>query len=262
VGETSQLIIKSMEQKESNYIFGMHPLLEALESNRKIEKVMVRQGAVEGNMFGMLLEKLRQRDIQVQFVPMERLNQITRANHQGVIAFLPQIEYISLEQIVEGANGRESSFILILDGISDVRNFGAIARSAECAGADGIIIPAKGSAAVNSDSVKTSAGALMRIPVCKVTNIREAIYYLKQSGFSIVSASEKATDLIYTADFTKPTAVIVGSEEKGISKSALELSDRLVKVPMVGKISSLNVSVAASVVMFEIVRQRSGEKIL
>jgi 23S rRNA (guanosine2251-2'-O)-methyltransferase len=244
-------------EKSDNFIFGIHPVLEALESKRKIEKVLFRQG-IEGGQFRALLEKLRAHDIQVQFAPVEKLNSLTRSNHQGVIAFLANVDYISMEEMtIIAEKKKRTPLILILDGVSDVRNFGAIARAAECAGADGIIVPAKGSAAVNADSVKTSAGALMRIPVSKVSNIREAIFFLKESGYKIIASTEKGSKTIYEEHYNCPVAIIMGSEEKGVSQSALTISDSLVKIPMAGTIGSLNVSAAASVILFEILRQRS-----
>ena len=244
-----------MEHNE-NFIVGIHPVTEALESGKEIEKVMFRQG-MDGPQFRVLLDTLRDKGIQVQFAPQERLNRLTKANHQGVIAFLPQVEYVTLEKFtIPEENTGALPLVLILDGISDVRNFGAIARSAECAGAKGIILPAKGSANVNADSIKTSAGALLRIPVCKVSNVREAIYFLKEAGYTIFASNEKAESTIYQANFKVPVAIILGSEDKGVSKSAMELSDFQVKIPMEGQISSLNVSAAAAVIQFEIVRQR------
>jgi len=244
-----------MEQTD-NFIFGIHPVLEALDSKKKIEKVLFRQG-LEGPQFRILLDKLRDRGIQVQFAPVEKLNYLTRSNHQGVIAFLANVDYVSLEEMTSLADKSGSKpLLLILDGISDVRNFGAIARSAECAGAHGIIVPAKGSATVSADSVKTSAGALLRIPVAKVSNIREAIYFLKESGYQIVATTERAEKSIYQSSFTGATAIILGSEEKGVSGSSLALSDLQVKIPMAGSIGSLNVSAAASVMLFEVLRQR------
>lgn len=246
-----------MEQKE-NFIVGIHPVTEALESDKNIEKVMFRQG-MDGPVFRALLDQLRDKGIQVQFAPQERLNRLSKANHQGVIAFLPQIEYVSLEKFIipEESTGA-LPLVLILDGISDVRNFGAIARSAECAGAQGIILPAKGSASVNADSIKTSAGALLRVPICKVSNVREAIYFLKEAGYTIFASSERAQTTIYQANFKVPAVVILGAEDKGVSKSALDLSDHQIRIPMAGQISSLNVSAAASVIQFEIVRQRGA----
>ena len=230
--------------------------MEAIESDKRIEKVLFRKG-MDGPQFHSLIDKLREKDVQVQFAPVEKLNSITRANHQGVIAFLPIIDYFSLEELVAKATEKgEPAMVLILDGVSDVRNFGAIARSAECAGASGIILPAKGSASINADAVKTSAGALLRMPVCKVSNIREALYYLKQSGFTSVAATEKAGQTIYEANLKDNLAIILGSEDKGISKAAISLADIIVKIPMSGSIGSLNVSAAASVILFEVVRQR------
>lgn len=244
-----------MEQ-EQNFIVGIHPVMEALESDKNIEKVMFRQG-MDGPQFRVLLDLLRDKGIQVQFAPQERLNRLSKANHQGVIAFLPQVEYVSLDKFTISTEPSSNlPLVLILDGISDVRNFGAIARSAECSGAQGIILPAKGSASVNADSIKTSAGALLRIPVCKVSNIREAIYFLKEAGYTIFASSERAESTIYKTDFKVPAVIILGSEEKGVSRSALELSDHQIRIPMAGQISSLNVSAAASVILFETLRQR------
>ncbi|MDO9680993.1 MAG: 23S rRNA (guanosine(2251)-2'-O)-methyltransferase RlmB [Bacteroidales bacterium] len=241
---------------ESNYICGIHPVTDAVIGGKKIEKVLFKQG-MDSPHFRNLMELLQEKNISFQFAPIERLNYVTRANHQGVIAFLSQVDYVSLEEMVAKAiENKKNPVIILLDGVSDVRNFGGIARSAECASADGIIMPAKGSAAINAESIKTSAGALMRIPVAKVTNLREAIFYLSQSGFQIIAATEKAEKNIYDADFSKATAIILGSEDKGISKSSLSLANELVKIPITGVTGSLNVSVAASVVLFEIVRQR------
>lgn len=245
-----------MEKKE-NFIVGIHPVAEALESNKNIEKVMFRQG-MDGPQFRALLDQLREREIQVQFAPQERLNRLSKANHQGVIAFLPQIEYVTLEKFTIPEEGSSTlPLVLILDGISDVRNFGAIARSAECAGAQGIILPAKGSATVNADSIKTSAGALLRVPICKVSNVREAIFFLQATGYKIFASTEKAQTTIYQADFKVPAAIILGSEDRGVSKSALDLSDQHIRIPMVGQISSLNVSAAAAIIQFEVLRQRT-----
>ncbi|HCT94019.1 MAG: 23S rRNA (guanosine(2251)-2'-O)-methyltransferase RlmB [Bacteroidetes bacterium GWE2_39_28] len=241
---------------ESNYICGIHPVTDAVIGGKKIEKVLFKQG-MDSPHFRNLMELLQEKNISIQFAPIERLNSVTRSNHQGVIAFLSQVDYVSLEEMVAKATeARKNPVIILLDGVSDVRNFGGIARTAECASADGIIMPAKGSAAINAESIKTSAGALMRIPVAKVTNLREAIFYLSQSGFQIIAATEKAEKNIYDADFSKATAIILGSEDKGISKSSLSLANELVKIPITGATGSLNVSVAASVVLFEIVRQR------
>jgi 23S rRNA (guanosine2251-2'-O)-methyltransferase len=235
----------------------MHSVIEALESNKKIEKVLFKQG-LEGTQFRQLVEKLQEKEIPMQFAPGERLNSITRGNHQGVIAYISQVEYLPIEEMVENAFRRNKCpLFILLDGVSDVRNFGAIARSAECAGVAGVILPAKGGAAVNADAIRTSAGALLRIPTSKVANLRLAIYYLIESGFQIIASDEKSEKSIYDIDFNKPTAVIMGSEDRGISESVIALSTERAKIPLLGQIGSLNVSVAASIVMFEAVRQRS-----
>jgi len=238
------------------YIFGIHPILEAIEADKGIEKVMIRQGS-DGPQFRRLLDKLHEKGITAQFVPVQRLDGMTRANHQGVIAIVSTIEYTSVESMIEEALKKGTApLFLMLDGVSDVRNFGAIARTAECAGVDGIILPAKGGASINADAVKTSAGALLRIPVAKVQNLREAIFQFQQADIDIISATEKAAETIYETNLKKGVAIVMGSEEKGISKSILALSSAQTRIPMPGNISSLNVSVATAIVLFEAVRQR------
>ena len=246
----------TMEEKKMQYLFGMHPVMEAVKAGRKFDKVLLKQG-LEGPQFRELMEVLKEFDIPFQFVPAERLNRAVRGAHQGVLAYISQIEYIDIEQLVTNALARsESPIIVILDGVSDVRNLGAVARSLECAGGSGIIVPAKGGAAINAEAVKASAGALMRIDTCKVPNLRVTAYYLQQSGFKLIAATEKTEDLLYDADMTGPCAIIMGSEGKGISQSMLDLADVKVAIPMAGEITSLNVSVASAIVMYEAVRQR------
>lgn len=238
------------------YLFGMHPVMEAIRSGKKFDKVLLKQG-LEGTQFRELMELLKENDVPFQFVPGERLNRAVRGSHQGVLAYISQIDYVDIEQMVNNALGRSVNPILvILDGVSDVRNFGAVARTLECAGGHGIIVPAKGGAAINADAVKASAGALMRIDTCKVPNLRVAAYYLKESGFRLIAATEKTDNLIYDVDMTGPVAIIMGSEGKGISQAMLDLADEKVAIPMAGGITSLNVSVASAVVMYEAVRQR------
>ncbi|EKD31305.1 MAG: hypothetical protein ACD_77C00346G0012 [uncultured bacterium] len=245
-----------MEQK-NEYLFGMHPVIEALETNKKIEKVLFRQG-MDGIQFHRLLQMLQEKDVPVQFVPEERLNRFTKGRHQGVVALISQVEYVSIEQMVTDAMQKsDMPLIVLLDGVSDVRNFGAIARSAECAGASGLVVPAKGGAAINADAIKASSGALLRISTSKVPNMRTALYYLLEAGFQIVAATEKAEKTIYEVDFKKPTAIILGSEDRGISDAVLAIATEVAKIPLSGKTLSLNVSVAASVVIFEAVRQRA-----
>lgn len=240
----------------SKYLFGVHPVVEALESGKKIEKVIFKQG-VDNIQVHRIIEMLKSKEIPFQFIPLEKMNYIVKANHQGVIAYIAQVDYADFETMVDDSLKQNSTpLFVLLDGVSDVRNFGAIARSAECAGASGLILPAKGGAAVNSDAIKTSAGALLRIPTAKVTNLRLAVYYLKQSGFKIIAANEKSQNLLYNIDFKKPVAIIMGSEDKGVSDQLLALADEQISIPMTGKIGSLNVSAAAAIVLFESVRQK------
>ncbi len=245
-----------MEEKKLQYLYGMHPVMEALKSGRRFEKVLLKQG-LEGQQFRELMDILNNDSIPFQFVPAERLNRMVRGVHQGVVACLSSIDYVDLEEMVNNAlSGSDNPIILILDGVSDVRNLGAVARSLECAGGQGIIVPAKGGAAINADALKASAGALFRIDTCKVPNLRLAVYYLKQNGFKIIAATEKTDHLIYDVDMKGPCAIVMGSEGKGVSKTMLDMADEKAAIPLKGEISSLNVSVAASVILFEAVRQR------
>lgn len=236
----------------------MHPVLDAVKQGRKFEKILLKQG-LEGDQFRQLMEEISSRGIAYQFVPGEKMNYLVKGSHQGVIAYLPQIDYVEFETMVDNALEKSPNPVFImLDGVSDVRNFGAIARTAECAGVAGLILPAKGGAAVNADAVKTSAGALLRIPACKVTNLRIPIYYLLEQGFQIVAATEKTDGQLYDVDFTLPTVIVMGSEGTGISQSVLSLCTAKARIPMMGGTGSLNVSAAAAVVMYEAVRQRTG----
>ena len=238
------------------YLYGMHPVTDAVRQGRKFERVLLKKG-LEGEQFRALLEALQERDIPYQFVPVEKMNRLVKGSHQGVIAYLAQIEYVPFEEMVENALSRKANPVfLVLDGISDVRNLGAIARSAECAGVDGIVVPARGSAAINADAVKTSAGALLRIPTARVANLRTALYYFRDSEFQIVAASEKAEDEMYDVNFKKASVIVMGSEGTGISEPVLSLCTVGARIPMVGETGSLNVSVAAALMMFEVVRQR------
>lgn len=238
------------------YLFGMHPVLEAVKAGKKFDKVLLKQG-LEGPQFRQLLDLLTAKDINYQFVPGQRLDRAVKGAHQGVIAYISQIDYVSLEEMVNNALAtKDAPLLVILDGVSDVRNLGAIARTLECAGGSGIIVPAKGGAAINADAIKASAGALMRMDTCKVPNLKLAAYYLKQSGFKLIACTEKTDNLIYDVDMTGPCAIIMGSEGKGISHSMLELADYKAAIPMDGEITSLNVSVATSVILYEAVRQR------
>lgn len=245
-----------MEEQKLQHLFGIHPVMEAVKAGKKFDKVLLKQG-MEGPLYRELTALLARNSIPVQYVPVERLNRIVKGAHQGVVAYISCIDYVPYETLIDTSLATsEAPVIVILDGVSDVRNLGAIARTLECAGGSGIIVPAKGGAALNAEAIKASAGALMRLSVAKVPNLRLAAYYLKQSGFRLISLTEKADRLIYDTDMTGPCAFVMGSEGKGISQSMLELSDDKVSIPMSGSISSLNVSVATSVVLYEAVRQR------
>ena len=245
-----------MEENKTQMLYGIHPVMEAIRAGRTFDKVLLKQG-MEGEQFRQLYALIGEKKINCQFVPVERLNRAVRGAHQGVVAYVSQIELVGLEEMVEKAFGKTANpLLVILDGVSDVRNLGAVSRTLECVGGNGIIVPAKGGAAINAETVKASAGALNRIDACRVPNLRYAAYYLKQAGFRIVAASEKVDKLIYDADLKGPVAIVMGSEGKGISSAMLELADEKVAIPMSGNIGSLNVSIAAAVVMYEAVRQR------
>jgi 23S rRNA (guanosine2251-2'-O)-methyltransferase len=238
-------------------IYGIHPVREALIGNKKLEKILIRKG-MESPAAAEITELARQQNVPVQYVPQEKLNHLSgKGNHQGVVAVLAQLDYISLEEAAQAASAK-SKFptVLLLDGVSDVRNFGAIARTCECAGVGALILPAKGGAAVNQDAIKTSAGALLRIPTCKVPNLKTALYYLKESGYTITGTVSGAERSIYDADFCRPAAFVMGAEGKGISDGVMQLCDQLVSIPQLGEIGSLNVSAATAIVLFEAVRQR------
>ena len=241
---------------KTSMIFGIHPVDEAIHSGKPIDKVLLKQG-FKNDMIPGLFPALREKSIPFQYVPVEKLNRMTTKNHQGIIALTSEIEYTELDKLVPVLfeQGKVPAVVL-LDCITDVRNLGGIARSAECAGFDALIIPAKGSAQINADAIKTSSGALNSIPVCRVSNLLDTAKYLHECGFQIIATTEKAEDTLYQADFRQPCAVIMGSEETGVDAKLLKMSDQLVKIPMMGTILSLNVSAAAAVVFFEMVRQR------
>ncbi|MDO5524218.1 MAG: 23S rRNA (guanosine(2251)-2'-O)-methyltransferase RlmB [Bacteroidia bacterium] len=244
--------------KEKEMIFGIRAVIEAAEAGKDIDKVLVKR-ELSGELFKELQEVLRRYEIPMQKVPLERIDRITRKNHQGVIAFTAAVTYQKLEQVIpflyeQGKN----PLITVLDGITDVRNFGAIARTCEVAGVDAIVIPARGSVSVNADAIKTSAGALHTIPVCRENNLKEAIVFLKNSGIKVVAATEKAAQNYTETDYRDPIAILMGSEDEGVSPEILRVCDELVKIPQYGNIQSLNVSVAAGVMIYEAIRQRNN----
>lgn len=242
--------------KAKDMIFGIRAVIEAAEAGKDIDKVLVKR-ELSGELFKELQVVLKYYDIPMQRVPVERIDRITRKNHQGVLAFVSAVTYQKIEQIIpflyeQGKN----PFILVLDGLTDVRNFGAIARTCEVAGVDAIVIPARGSVSVNADAVKTSAGALHSIPVCRENSLKEAVTFLKNSGVKVVAATEKAASIHTDASYTDPVAIVMGAEDVGVSNEIIRISDELVKIPQFGTIESLNVSVAAGVMIYEVVRQR------
>lgn len=246
------------ESKENNQmIFGIRAVIEAIRSGKEIESLYIQRG-VGGGLLNELKMLMQEHGIVGQQVPVEKLNRITQKNHQGVIAVISPIVYQKIENIIpEIFEKGETPLILVLDGITDVRNMGAIARTAECAGVHAIVIPAKGSAQINADGIKTSAGALYKVPVCRHDNFMQTVRFLQESGLQLVCCTEKTKDDIYKPDYTCPTAIIMGSEEDGIRNEIIRISDHLAKIPMFGEIESLNVSVSTGVILYEAVRQRS-----
>ncbi len=248
---------KAQRQTTSNFIFGWHPVLEALRSDKTIDKVLVEKDFKSEEMTE-LMQLVKKQSIYVQRVPVEKLNRITRKAHQGVVAFVSEIDFVPLENIVAGAfEAGRNPLILILDRITDVRNFGAIVRSAECTGVDGIVVPTRLTAQMGADAVKTSAGALMHMPICRYRSLVGAVNFLKESGLKVVACTEKTDTQIYDLELGGPLAIVMGSEEVGFSGEILEIVDEKMSLPMTGKIGSLNVSVATGVALYEVVRQRN-----
>ena len=243
--------------EENKYIFGIRAVIEAIEAGKEIDKILVKKD-LASDLADELLRVARENKVVVQKVPVEKINRVTRKNHQGVLAFLSAVTYYRLEHLVPQLyeDGRVP-FMVLLDGLTDVRNFGAIARTCDCAGVDAIVIPERGSVSVGADAVKTSAGALHYLPVCREHSLVWAVKFLKDSGYKVYGASEKATKSYLAPDYTSPVAIVLGSEEKGISDEILRLCDGLVAIPEYGHINSLNVSVAAGIMVYEVVRQRN-----
>lgn len=248
------LISKGVQDKD--FIFGTRAVMEAIHAGKEIDKILVEKES-DNELIKELLHLAKSERIPVVRVPEAKLNRITRKNHQGVVAHMSAIEYASLDNVVDECYSKGvAPLILVLDRITDVRNFGAIARTAECAGVHAIVIPEKGSAQINSDAVKTSAGALNHLPVARVKNLYYIVKDLKKMGLNVVAVTEKTDKLMYETDFTSPTVLVLGSEEDGISPELMGLSDESIKIPMAGNIESLNVSVSAGVVIYEAIRQR------
>lgn len=241
---------------KENIIYGIRAIQESLEAEKAINKVYLQKG-LSGDLIKELESLLRKKKVNISYVPIERLNRFTPNNHQGAVASISPVDFHNFEELVEKIlHEVQFPLFLLLDQISDVRNFGAIIRTADCTGVDAIIVPKTGSAPINSDTVKTSAGAAFNVPVAKVDHLKDAIYYLQASGTTIVAATEKGNSTLYEVDLKSGCAIIMGAEDKGISDSILKLADYKAKLPIVGKIGSLNVSVACGVFLYEVLRQR------
>ncbi len=243
---------------KSEMIFGVRAVLEAIEAGKEIDKILVKKD-IQSDLSKELFAALKGTLIPVQRVPVERINRITQKNHQGVVAFLSSVTYQKTEDLVPTLFEKgKAPFFVMLDGVTDVRNFGAIARTCDCAGVDAVILPAKGSVSVNADAMKTSAGALHTLPVCRKKSLKTTLQYLKDSGFRLIAATEKG-DYEYTkGEYTGPVCLVMGAEDTGVAYEHLALCDEWVKIPVLGKIQSLNVSVAAGILMYEVVRQRAS----
>ncbi|HRO75811.1 MAG TPA: 23S rRNA (guanosine(2251)-2'-O)-methyltransferase RlmB [Crocinitomicaceae bacterium] len=245
----------SKEEKDQSLVFGIRAVIEAIRSGREINKILIQKG-IDKELFVELKEVLVGKNYNLQYVPIEKLNKLTQQNHQGVIAFMSPVTYHDLRSIIDGiAEKAEPSCLLFLDRLTDVRNFGAIARTAECQGVTAVVIPARGSVQVTSDAVKTSAGALNRIPVCKSDNFKDDLFYAQQSGIRIVAGTEKTSNALYEVNLRGMVAIVMGSEEDGVSSDILKMADIKAKIPMLGEISSLNVGVATGMILYERTRQ-------
>ena len=242
--------------EKNTQIYGIRSVIEAISANEPIDKIFIQRG-LKSDLYRELETTIRKNQINASYVPIEKLNRLTKNNHQGVVANISPITFHELETLVESVmENKKNPLFLLLDQLSDVRNFGAIIRTAECTGVDGIIIQKKGAAPVTADTIKTSAGAAFKVPIAKVDHIKDAVFYLQASGIQVISATEKTDNTIYDVSFTAPSAIVMGSEDRGITPSILKASDHMAKLPLLGEIESLNVSVACAVFLYETVRQR------
>jgi len=247
-----------MSQNSNSIIFGIRTVIEAINAQQTIEKIFFQKG-LQGSLYSELNGLIKKNNIATSFVPVEKLESLSKfQNHQGVVARISPIDFVAIEVLIEKTFEKEKTpLFLILDHITDVRNFGAIIRTAECTGVDGIIIPESGSAPVNAATIKTSAGAAFSIPICRVNHIKDALFHLQAAEVTTLAATEKTNSSIYEVDLTSPLAIIMGSEDRGINPSVLKLVDNRAKLPLLGKIESLNVSVACGVILYETIRQRN-----
>ncbi|WP_338732983.1 23S rRNA (guanosine(2251)-2'-O)-methyltransferase RlmB [Mangrovimonas cancribranchiae] len=242
--------------EKNTQIFGLRAIIEAIESGKTVDKLFIQKG-LQGELYKELHDLVKKENISYSVVPVEKLNRLSHKNHQGVVAQISPIDFYDLDNLVMSViESGKTPLFLLLDQLSDVRNFGAIIRTAECTGVNGIIIQKKGGAPVNADTIKTSAGAVFKIPICKVDHIKDAVFHLQASGIKVVAATEKTDNFIYDVSFKEPTGIIMGAEGKGISPSVLKAVDEKAKLPLLGDIESLNVSVACGAFLYEVVRQR------
>ncbi|MFI1745344.1 23S rRNA (guanosine(2251)-2'-O)-methyltransferase RlmB [Thalassobellus sediminis] len=242
--------------QEQTQIFGIRAIIEAINSGKTIDKVFLQKG-LKGELFTELETVLRKKSVNSSYVPVEKLNRLTRSNHQGAVAQISPIAFHDMETLVTSVfESGKTPLFLLLDQLSDVRNFGAIIRTAECTGVDGIIIQKKGGAPVNGDTIKTSAGAVFKIPICKVDHIKDAVFFMQASDIKVIAATEKTDNTLYDVSFKEPCAIIMGSEDRGINPSTLKVVDAKAKLPLIGEIESLNVSVACGAFLYEALRQR------
>ena len=257
-GNTPHSDAPSPRRSKQQLVYGIRPVVEAIEAGTTIDKVLLLNGA-DGRLLQELKALIRQHDIPFQYVPEEKLSRLTSGNHQGVVATVSPIRYRTFADILQELEERhDNPFLLLLDHVTDVRNLGAIVRTAECAGVHAVIIPDHGSAQINEDAIKTSSGALLRVPICREANLKTAINLAKQSGIRVVAASEKASQSYLSIRFSDPTLIVMGAEDSGISNDILRLCDFRAALPIRGDVQSLNVSVAAAIFMYEVLRQRNG----
>ncbi len=245
-----------LSQANTDMVFGIRPVMEAVRSGKVFDKLFVQKN-LTGDLSKEILEEIKAANVLITKVPIEKLNRITRKNHQGMVGFISPIEFASIDHIIDScyASGKEP-FVLALDRITDVRNFGAIVRTAECAGIDAIIVPSRGAAQISSDAMKTSAGALNHVAICRTNNMTALLGALKNMGLNLIACTEKTKESVYQADYAQPLAIVLGSEEDGISSEVLKICDQRAKIPVNGQIESLNVSTAAGIIIYEALRQR------
>lgn len=249
---------RKKESVEKNMIFGIRPIVEAIRSGKVFDKLFVQKNLM-GDLLKELMQEIKEHKVVYTKVPLEKLNRLTRKNHQGVVGFISPVEFASVDNIIDRcfATGK-NPLIIVLDRITDVRNFGAIVRTAECAGVDAVVVPAHGAAQISSDAMKTSAGALNHVAICRAFNLTQTLETIQQSGINLVACTEKTDKSVYDADLTPPLAIIMGSEEDGISKEIMHLANQKAKIPILGRIESLNVSTSAGIIIYEALRQRMG----